>query len=356
MSRRATHKDIALRAGTSQSTVSLVLNNRDRQVQISRSTREAVLTAARELNYVPDLGARRLRHRLGSEAAPDLVLALLRPAGITIGTATSLIEAVQRSLGRLPGTSQLVLEEYAPGHLAEHAGLRSGARFHAAIITAPTPADEAWLEGVGPDEVPVPIVAFQRRLSRHASVEVDNVEGGALVTRHFLAAGRRRIAALTNTAPPSHAREARLEGYRHALTTAGLPGMEVSTETLDPGQAADVTRDLLAHWKPDAIVALSDLLAAGVLQTLRRAGVRVPEDVAVVGSEDMPFAPFLEPPLSSLRLPYDQMGQAAVEWLSQAVRRVAQSPPHLTYAPQLVVRESSSPHGRDPSPRSEADR
>src|SRR3712207_4619229 len=115
--KRPTHQDIARLARTSQATVSLVLNNRASALRISEQTRQNVLAAARELGYVPDLSARRLRHRLGATTAPDLVLAVLRPAGTALGNATEVIEAAQAALAALPGgptAAQLVLEEYEP--------------------------------------------------------------------------------------------------------------------------------------------------------------------------------------------------------------------------------------------------
>lgn len=93
----------------------------------------------RELGYVPDLGARRLRHRLGTASAPDLVLAVLRPAGTGLGNGAYVIEAAQAGLATLPGgptASQLVREEYVPGRLAEHPDIVGGARFHGATSPA----------------------------------------------------------------------------------------------------------------------------------------------------------------------------------------------------------------------------
>ena len=164
-----------------------------------------MLAAARELGYVPDLSARRLRHRLGASTAPDLVLAVLRPAGTALGNAAHVIEAAQAALAALPGgptAAQLVLEEYEPGRLAAHPGLVGGARFHGGIVTGMTPQDEAaFAAGAGT----VPLVAFQRRVAGRAYVDVDNVRGGAQATQHLLAQGRRRIVALSYAFPP-HAR------------------------------------------------------------------------------------------------------------------------------------------------------
>ncbi|HEX2185448.1 MAG TPA: substrate-binding domain-containing protein, partial [Chloroflexota bacterium] len=192
-------------------------------------------------------------------------------------------------------------------------------------------------------DLPVPVVAFQRQLSRHACVDVDNVAGGLAVTRHLLRRGRRRIAAVGWASVPSRAVERRLEGVRMALAEAGLAGterVEWVPELSEAGGAAGGAA-LLAAGRPDAILALSDVLALGVLSAVHRAGRRVPEDVAVAGYDDLPFAPYLEPPLTTVRLPYEAMGRAAVSWLIGAVRGRAASRLAERYQPELVVREST---------------
>lgn len=337
---RATCRDIARLAGTSPSTVSLVLNNRASALGISTATREAVLRAARQLGYTPDLGARRLRHRGAAQAAPELTVAILRPAGTPLGLVTRLIEAAGTALAAHAPSSQLVIEEYQPGRLHEHPGLRVAARFHGAIVTSPTPADEAFLEATA---VAVPVVVFQRSLTRHAGVDVDNVAGGLAATRHLLAQGRRRIAALGWSSLPSRAVQQRLAGYRAAMADAGLAAQVRVTwaPALSEADGAAAAAALLEAERPDALFVLSDVLAIGVLHTLRRAGLRVPEDIAVVGYDDLPCAPFLAPPLTTVRLPYQEMGHAAVVWLLDAVRGRAAQPLHATYQSELILRESA---------------
>ncbi len=346
--RRPTHKDIARLAGTSTATVSHVLNNRGAEQRISEKTRHAVLLAARRLGYIPDLNARRLRHKLGASASPDLVLAVLRPAGSTLGMAAAIVDAASASLRTLAGTPQLVLEEYEPGYLAEHPGLLAGSRFHGAIVSGLTPADETFLEE---STLLVPLVAFQRRLSGRSYVDVDNVAGGAAATQHLLDTGRRRIAALTYGEPRSRAQQNRLQGYQQAIARSAEGGTRGGTgpegrcafaASPDPQHGAEATARLLAEWRPDAIFALIDSLALGALHALDRAGVRVPDDVAVVGYDDTPYAPVAHPPLSSVRKPDAEMVAAAVEWLAAAARGGADAPLQRVYQPHLIVRQSSA--------------
>jgi DNA-binding LacI/PurR family transcriptional regulator len=336
--RRPTHRDIARLAGTSQATVSFVLNNQDTKIGISRATRQAVLAVAKQLGYTADLGAR--RHRESGAAAPELTLALLRPSGTPLGLGLRLVDAAAAALASHSPTSQLVIEEYHPGRLFEHPGLLVASRFHGAVLTSLTPADEVFLAETA---LPVPVVAFQRQVPGHAWVDVDNVAGGATATRHLLARGRRRITAIAWSAVPSRAVQQRLQGYRQALAEAGLAGAEHVVWAGEIGEAGGSAAgtEALETGNPDAILVLSDVMALGVLHAIHRAGRRVPEDVAVVGYDDLSFAAFLEPPLTTTRLPYDDMGRAAVTWLVDAARGRAGGLLHAVYQPELVVRGSA---------------
>src|SRR6266542_6942713 len=212
--RRPTPRDAAQRARTSQATVSLVLNNRDSALGISAETRQAVLAAARDLGYTADLGARRLRDRHGAAAIPETTLAILRPAGVPLGLSVRLIDAATEDLAERSPTSQLVLEQYEPGRLVEHPGIVAVSRFHGAIVTSMPPEDVAALDAV---DLPLPVVAFQRPVPRHAYVDVDHFQGGLAATRHLIDQDRRRIAAVGWSSIGSRAVSERLRGYREAL-------------------------------------------------------------------------------------------------------------------------------------------
>jgi DNA-binding LacI/PurR family transcriptional regulator len=327
-------------AGTSQATVSLVLNNRAALGRISPATRDNVLEAARKLGYTADLGARRLGHRTGAVASPELTLAILRPAGTPIGWLARLLDVTSESLALLTKSPQLLLEEYFPGRLEEFPGLRVAYRFHGAIVTSSTPADEDFLES---GDLPVPVVAFQRHLARQSSVALDNVHGGRIATEHLLQRGRRAVVSIANASVPSRAVEQRLEGYRRAMCEAGLSErIEIAwAPSQNEAGGFEATARLLRERRPDAIFALNDGLAMGALSAIHGAGLRIPEDLAVAGYDDLPFARFLHPALTTVRQPYDAMGHAAVAWLVDAIRNRAERPLHGVFHPELIVRNST---------------
>lgn len=339
-SRRPTYRDIAALAGISPATVSLVLNRRPSPVHISETTRDAVMAAARQVGYTFDLGARNLRNPQARAAAPQITVAILRPVGMPIGLSGRLMGSATAALAEHAPSSQLVVEEYFPGRLGEHPGLTVASRFHGAILTGLVPDDENFLEAT---DLPVPVVAFQRRTQRHAWVNVNSALAGYSVTRHLLDRGRRRIAAIGWSSIASRAVDGRLEGYCRALAEMGLESTAHLTKAAELSEAAGAlaaTR-LLAERRPDAILALSDVIAVGVLHAVRRAGLRVPDDVAVAGFDDLSFSPFLAPPLTTVRLPFDAMGRAAVAWLVAAARGQTTGPLHELYDPVLIVREST---------------
>jgi DNA-binding LacI/PurR family transcriptional regulator len=342
LGRRPTHRDIAQRAGTSQATVSLVLNNRQSAVGISNETRLAVLAAARELGYTADLGARRLRDRNGAAAIPEMTLAILRPAGVPLGLSVRLLDVATSDLATHSPTSQLVLEQYTPGHVVEHPGLVAVSRFHGAIVTSMPPEDSAALAETA---LPLPVVAFQRTVAGHAYVDVDNFQGGVAAAERLIARGCRRIAAVGWSSIGSLAADERLRGYREALGRAGLTERVVWAASLSEAGGAAATTQLLREAsetaRPDGIFALSDVLATGVRAALYEAGLSVPEDVALVGYDDLPIAQFMTPPLTTVRLPYEELGRAAVAWLVDAVRGRAEAPLQRVYAPTLVIRASA---------------
>jgi DNA-binding LacI/PurR family transcriptional regulator len=309
-------------------------------MRVSAATRDAVLGAARRLGYTHDLNARRLRSAGARAAAPEITLAILRIRGTPIGMSARLLGAATAALETRVPSAQLAIEAFLPGRLREHPGLTVASRFHAAIVVGPTPEDEAFLDDT---DLPVPVVVFQRQMRRQAWVDTDGELAGWLATRHFLEQGRRRIAVAGWASVASAAVERRLRGYRRALAAAGLAEtarVERGPELSEAAGAA-VTARLLAGARPDAILAMSDVLAVGALHAVRAAGLRVPADVAVAGFDDLSFAPYLSPPLTSVRLPFEAMGAAAVAWLAAAVRGQASEPLRRRFPPELIVREST---------------
>ena len=315
VSARPTLADVAALAGVSVATASRVLNGDPR---VSGEARTGVEDAAAKLSYV------RLRTR-GTSASPadrpeparptGLIAAIVCEADTRLFTDSFYSRILQGVTRALPaGQAQLaILVVRAPAdHAAAQRFLARG-RADGALVIGPHHGDRmtAFLHTLA-----VPTVLAGRPLSpsRHPYVDVGNKAGAAEAVRHLIASGRRAIATITGPRDMAAGVD-RLVGYREAVLEAGLPEMSAPGDFTQPsGERAMAT---LLRTRPDldAVFAASDLMATGALRLLRRAGRRVPEDVAVVGFDDAPFAALNRPPLTTVRQPVEDLGATMADRL-----------------------------------------
>jgi DNA-binding LacI/PurR family transcriptional regulator len=194
------------------------------------------------------------------------------------------------------------------------------------------------------DDARIPIVLLDRTVTpypdrgHHDLVGIDNRRAGYIVTAHLLALGARRVAfvAMPGAAATVAAREA---GYREALDAFSLRPEPALAGRFDPASAPEVS-SLLASARPDAIVCANDRTAAHLLQTLRQLKRRVPEDVRLVGIDDVEYASLLPVPLTTLRQPTRAIGDAALSAMLERVSRRSLPARDILLACELVVRES----------------
>ena len=171
------------------------------------------------------------------------------------------------------------------------------------------------------------------------TVDVDNVAGARGAVEHLIAAGHRRIACITNAPLVYTAAQARLAGYHEALAAAGIPADPdlVEEAAFDAPSGHQAMARLLARTSFDAAFVASDVVALGAVGGLREAGLRIPDDVSLVGFDDIPLAAYFDPPLSTVHLPAFELGQAAGRAL---IDRIEGRPvPDRTLLPtELVIR------------------
>jgi LacI family transcriptional regulator len=186
-------------------------------------------------------------------------------------------------------------------------------------------------------------------------VSSDNVGGALEAVRHLVAVGRRRIA--TIHAPLSHTvGEERLLGYRLGLGEVDLPCLpEYLVEAdflLNDGEMA-MERLLALDERPDAVFAASDVMAIGAMSAIEKAGLRVPDDIAVVGFDDVPYATLVSPQLTTVRQDAPAQGIAAAEGLLRMIVNPSANPIELVVPVELIVRESSGASDETPSPQTD---
>ncbi|QCW49642.1 LacI family transcriptional regulator [Nocardioides dongxiaopingii] len=333
--RSASVKDVAATAGVSLGTVSNVLNRPDR---VSAPTRARVEQAMAALGFVRNESARQLRAGT-SRTLAYVVLDAGNPffTDVAQGMETA---AEEEGLSLvLCNSSQRADRE------AAHLDLFQQQRVQALLVT-PVDPDSPTLDAVRDRGTPVVIVDRTRDDATFCSVAVDDVLGGRLALEHLIDRGHTRVAFVGGPTGLGQVRD-RLEGARAAWADAGLPDdglLAVITPTLDVEagrQAGERLAGLPASRRPTAAFCANDMTALGLLQHAIGSGVRVPENLAIVGYDDIQFAAAAAVPLTSVRQPRTELGRAAA---GLAIAE-ATDPDHqhrqVVFTPELVARESS---------------
>jgi len=322
----ATIRDVADAAGVSVATVSRVYNGID---AVAEPTRARVVAATAALDYVPHSGARSLSTRRTDTIGvilPDLhgefFSELIR--GIDLATrARGLHLLLSHSHGD-PVEAMTVLR-----------AMRT--RVDAIVVMSPY-ADEGVLAALG-GRTPLVLLGSGGDAGGHPRFAIDNHAGAFAMTGHLLGAGYRRIAFVSGPADNIEAAQ-RLAGYRDALAAHGGVPEQVAQGDFSEQSGARAAGLLLEGPRPDAIFAGNDMMAVGCLQALREAGLRVPDDIALAGFDDIPISRFLDPPLTTVGVPIAELGRQAVESCAEILSTGAPGASR-TFTPQLVIRASS---------------
>lgn len=334
--RRPTVHDVARVAGVSHATVSRHLNGR---ANVAPATASAIDAAVRAVGYVPNPTARSLvQRRTGSIALVVREHADLFYADPTLSRMAAGANLALAELGYL----QLLVLVDAPETEARVIEMIRGGSVDGALLVAMTthdPVVEA-LRGAA-----VPIVTASAPLDEEdlAWVDTDNREATRLITQMLVATGRRRVAEVRGpSAMPVSA--LRHLGFRDALGDDYDPELVASADHWSFESGAAAAEKLLAAGRPfDGLVAASDLLAAGAMSVLAARGLRVPEDVGVVGFDDSPVAMMTTPPLTTVRQDAGETGREMAAMLVRLIDGAAVSATHVTRAAEIVWRESAGP-------------
>jgi LacI family transcriptional regulator, galactose operon repressor len=336
---RVTIREVAELAGVSIATVSRVLNGRD---DVAPETRELVGRVIRERGYVANRGARGLS--AGRTGLVGLLVPLVYPqyfSSILSGAAEALHEndlrAVLSPTGHQHDREQVSIDRL--GH-----GLTDGA-----LIVLPEESSEELVRLLDGGYRFVVIDPRLRLDDRIASVSAAHTTGAGQATQHLLALGHRRIAAVIG--PRGWvATEERRRGYHAALAAAGVmpdPALEIESNFEIGGGKVAAGALLDLREPPTAIFAFNDNLAIGAIQAAHARGLRVPEDLSVVGFDDIESATIVTPELTTIRQPLAEMGRTAVSLLMRLLERQRIETLHIELGTRLVVRDSTA------APRSE---
>ncbi|MEU4626883.1 LacI family DNA-binding transcriptional regulator [Actinoplanes sp. NPDC023801] len=333
--RRKGIREVAAAAGVSVGTVSNVLNSPD---IVAVDTRKRVELAMQELGFVRNGLARQLREGRGSTVGA-VVLDIGNPffTEVARGIEDRLAEA--GCLLTLCSTDQRPEREARYVQMLEEQGVRG-------MLVTPGRRDFESLLAVHRRGVPVVLLDCPSPTEELSSVSIDDFRGGELAAAHLVSQGHRRILFLNG---PTQVMQcaARSRGAHRAVQEAGLdPSLhlfEVALSRADTDSAEHTLMQILAlPERPTAIMCVSDMVALGVMRCLRKQGVKVPDDIAVVGYDDVPFAAELATSLTTVRQPTYELGHAAAGiLLTEANHAVPTRHQQLVYQPELIVRESA---------------
>jgi len=328
-------RDVAQHAGVSVGTVSNVLNHPEK---VLPATVAKVQESIDQLGFIRNDAARQLR----AGRSTTIGLILLQASNPFF---TEVARGVEEGASRL-GFSVL-LGNSSENHRRElgYLELFEQQRVHGVLIS-PVGDVTARLEGLRRTGIAAVLVDRSGAGSHTSSVSVDDVAGGQLAVEHLIEQGRTRIAFLGGGFGIRQVTD-RLEGARRAV--AAHPGVDlevIEAEALDvlAGRSAgDLLRTRAVRDRPDGIFAANDLLAVGVLQSLVMLGdVRVPQDIALIGYDDIDFASTAVVPLSSVRQPSERIGSTAVEILLEEAEDHSLAPRQVVFQPSLVARASTT--------------
>ena len=324
---------VAREANVSRATVSRVVNG---SPKVSPEVLAAVNAAIAKLNYVPNRAARSLASRTTN------AIALVVPEDTTrfFGDPyfAAIVEGITRRIDSTEYLLNLLVSTSDPSRKTVRF-LRSGV-VDGALVISHHEGDESLLEAAAS----VPMI-FGGRPTHESDdeifVDVDNVEGGMTGTEYLIATGRRRIGTITGQLDMPAAVD-RLEGYRRAMSVAGLPDDAVEIADFTVAGAVAATRRLLDRVPDlDGLFVASDLMATGALSVLRERGRRVPDDVAVVGFDDSPAATSSAIPLTTVRQPSEEMGYEMADLLIRLLAGQTDVP-HRNIMPTRLVRRASA--------------
>jgi len=324
--------DVAREAGVSIATVSKVINETGR---ISDKTRNKVLQIMRKLDYQPSVVASALTGK------STYTIGLLIP-----DLANPFFAEVARSVedrGHELGFNLVMCStDNNPQKEAQYISLLKQKRVDG-IIVATGMSNDALLKDLVKQEMPLALIARDLPALAVDSVLVDDFIGGYQAASHLTGLGHRRIAIIAEDLSLMSSKE-RIRGYRHALEEANLPYDEslvlVSDFTVEGGKRC--TKQLLdLPEPPTAIFACNDLLAIGAVQAAREQGLRIPDDLSVVGFDNTILATIIDPPLTTVAQPIRDMGRQVMDLLVQEVRGQKTLKQRIVLLPQLVVRQST---------------
>ncbi|HLV87148.1 MAG TPA: LacI family DNA-binding transcriptional regulator [Candidatus Sulfotelmatobacter sp.] len=327
-----TLKAVAQHVGLTPGTVSAVLNDAPSARSIPQETKNRIHAAARELNYKPNFFARTLRNK-----RTYTIGVIAEEVGDSYGSA--IISGIEQHLRKNGYFFLTVAHRHDPELLNRYSQLLSE-RGVEGIITVDTTVHEV-------PQLPTVAVAGHKKLKGVTNIVLDHERAAVLALNHLKSLNHERVAFLKGH-PLSSDSKTRWEAICRVASQIGMkiiPELTIQLETDDPTPMLGYpfVKKLLARRLPfSALFAYNDISAIGAIRALQEEGFRVPQDVSVVGFDDIPGAAFHMPSLTTVRQPLSRMGEVAAQSLLDRIENKQEGPAEIAIEPELVVRESTA--------------
>jgi LacI family transcriptional regulator/LacI family repressor for deo operon, udp, cdd, tsx, nupC, and nupG len=332
----STLKEVAKKAGVSITTVSRVING---SAKVNEETRERVQKAMTQLEYQPNRVAQRLRASNGRSKLLGLIIPDIQNQfysnivrGIEDVTYGNDYAVILCNSDENPNKERFYLEVLKSESVD-------------GIILPPIQQFGEEIENL--INLGLPIVCVDRKLMRKKvdTVVIGNEKGGYDAVNHLIELGHKKIAILTSSLQFSSFNE-RQKGYERALKQNGI---EIDKRLIKEGDprssetARALTDDLLSlDTPPTAIFATNNLMTLGVLEALNKHNLKIPDDISIVGFDDLPWARAISPPLTTVKQPAYEMGRRAAELFFKRVEDPSREPEVIVMDPKLIIRESTA--------------
>jgi DNA-binding LacI/PurR family transcriptional regulator len=322
--------DVARQAGVSHQTVSRVLNGHP---NVSPQTRASVLAAIRDLGYRPNAAARTLvTGRTNVLGVISFDTTLYGPASMVYGIEQAARPGYSVAIASLAGLDRWSLPDAVERFL--------GQAVDGIIVIAPETSAVDALTGLA-SGIPLVAVGCGTRAPL-PSVAIDNLSGAAKATQHLLDLGHETVHHVAGPGSWLDAQE-RVEGWRRSLRAAGAPEPDLLRGDWSARSGYEMGHRLAAMPEVTAVLCGNDPMALGLLRALAERGRRVPDDVSVVGFDDVPEAAFFRPPLTTVHQDFGELGRRALHLLIDRLSGESRPQPTLPIEPELVVRASAGP-------------
>jgi DNA-binding LacI/PurR family transcriptional regulator len=327
-----TLKAVAQHVGLTPGTVSAVLNDAPSARSIPQETKNRIHAAAKELNYRPNFFARTLRNK-----RTFTIGVIAEEIGDSYGSAV--ISGIEQHLRKRGYFFLTVAHRHDPDLLNQYSHLLSE-RGVEGIITVDTTVHEA-------PSLPTVSVAGHKKLKGVTNIVLDHHRAAVLALKYLKDLAHERIAFMIGNPLSSDSKE-RWEAIREVAAQVGLKidselVAQISSDDPTPMLGYPLTRQLLARKKSfTALFAYNDISAIGAIRALQENGLRVPQDVSVIGFDDIPAAAFHMPSLTTVRQPLNRMGEVAAQTLLERIEGIKEYPSEIAIEPELIVRESTA--------------